>query len=138
MTNLTSMSEKRETITLEYILKTSPGILFSRLSTTTGLSEWFADNVTVEGNIYTFIWDKTAEQAELLQVKENKLVRFRWLETDDDDEECNYFQFQISIIELTGETVLTVTDFADSDEVEDSIELWNEQIDQLKTNLGSA
>ncbi len=133
------MSDNKEKISLEYILKTSPAILFSRLSTASGLSEWFADDVNIKDNFFTFRWDKTEEQAELLIKKENKTVRFRWLNGDDGtDPEQDYFEFQISTIELTGETVLTVTDFATSDEKNDTVELWNEQIDILKTNLGSA
>lgn len=133
------MSDKKEKISLEYILKTSPAILFSRLSTASGLSEWFADDVNIKDNLFTFRWDKTEEQAELLAKKENKTVRFRWLNGDDSTgPEQDYFEFQISTIELTGETVLTVTDFATTDEKDDTVELWNEQIDILKTNLGSA
>ena len=48
------MSDQKEKISLEYIFKTSPGILFTRLSTASGLSEWFADDVNIKENLYTF------------------------------------------------------------------------------------
>jgi uncharacterized protein YndB with AHSA1/START domain len=132
------MSEKKEKISIEYILKTSPAILFTRLSTASGLSEWFADDVNIKDNMYTFIWDKNEEQAELISKKENKSIRFRWIGAEPTGEEQEeYFEFQISTIELTGETVLTVTDFSTTEDKDDTIELWNEQIDQLRTNLGS-
>ena len=136
------MSIQKEKITLEYIFKTSPGILFSRLSTASGLSEWFADDVNIKENIYTFMWDKTEQTAELLQKKENKTIRFRWLNEEDDtpidNEESDYFEFKITVLELTGETALIVTDTVLPEEKEDTIELWNEQIEQLRTKLGSS
>ncbi len=136
------MSIQKEKITLEYIFKTSPGILFSRLSTACGLSEWFADDVNIKENIYTFMWDKTEQTAELLQKKENKTIRFRWLNEEDDtptdNEESDYFEFKITVLELTGETALIVTDTVLPEEKEDTIELWNEQIEQLRTKLGSS
>ena len=136
------MSIQKEKITLEYIFKTSPGILFSRLSTASGLSEWFADDVNIKENIYTFMWDKTEQTAELLQKKENKTIRFRWLNEEDDtptdNEESDYFEFKITVLELTGETALIVTDSVLPEEREDTIELWNEQIEQLRTKLGSS
>ncbi|MGV8829386.1 MAG: START-like domain-containing protein [Breznakibacter sp.] len=136
------MSIQKEKISLEYIFKTSPGILFSRLSTASGLSEWFADDVNIKENIFTFMWDKTEQTAELLQKKENKTIRFRWLNEEDDtptdNEESDYFEFKITVLELTGETALIVTDSVLPEEREDAIELWNEQIEQLRTKLGSS
>ena len=39
---------------LEYIINTSPTILFNCLSTPSGLSEWFADDVNIKNDRYTF------------------------------------------------------------------------------------
>ena len=41
-------------IDLEYIIKTSPTILFNCLSTPSGLSEWFSDDVNIKDDRYTF------------------------------------------------------------------------------------
>ncbi|WP_246095484.1 START-like domain-containing protein [Saccharicrinis carchari] len=125
----------KEKIELEFILRTSPAILYNRLSSASGLSEWFADDVNLKGQIYTFVWDGAEQQAELIAKKENKFIRFHWL---DDEEKDTYFEFLINVDELTGETALLVTDFIEADEKESSIELWNQQIDQLKQVLGSA
>ena len=38
---------------------------------------------------------------------------------------------------LTGDVALIITDFADEDEVNDTIELWNKQMDILHRNLGA-
>jgi uncharacterized protein YndB with AHSA1/START domain len=118
---------------LEYSINSSPKILYARLSTPGGLSEWFANDINIQGNVYTFIWEGTEQSAELVSKKDNQLVRFKWV---DDEEDDSYFEFKIRIDELTGEVALVVTDFAEDDEKEDSIELWDTQISELKHALG--
>jgi len=119
---------------LEYNLNCSPKVLFSRLSTPEGLCEWFADNVNVDGDIFTFFWNKAESIARLVAIKENKLVRFEWL--DSDDPSTNYFEFRINIEELSGSLALIITDFAEDEEKDDSIFLWDSQITDLKRTLG--
>jgi len=119
---------------LEYTLNCSPKVLFSRLSTPEGLSEWFADNVNVDGDLFTFFWDNSESKARLSALKDNKLVRFEWLNLENEDE--NYFEFSIRMDELTGDLALIITDFAEADEKKDSINLWNSQIEDLKRLLG--
>ena len=120
-------------IELEFTINASPKVLYYRLSTPGGLSEWFADDVNLIGSIFTFIWDGNEQKAELLSKKEGKSIRFRWLE---DDEEA-YFEFRISQDDLTGDVALVITDCIDQDETEDQTELWQKQVDVLKRNLGS-
>ena len=118
---------------LEYTLNTSPRILFPRISTASGLSEWFADDVRVNGKIYTFVWEGSEQDAEMILKKDGKYVRFHWL---DEEDSKTYFEFRFHIDELTNDLALIVTDFADEDEVEDTKELWNSQIQSLKQLLG--
>ncbi len=114
-------------------MNTTPGVLFSRLSTASGLSEWFADNVNIDDNLFTFFWEGSEQQAERLQIKENKSIRFRW--TDEDEDE-SYFEFRIENDDLTGDSFLFITDFAEDDEKEESVNLWDSQISELKHVLG--
>ncbi|MFA8433603.1 MAG: START-like domain-containing protein [Marinifilaceae bacterium] len=118
---------------LEYVIQTSPKVLFERLSNASGLSEWFADDVNQKGNIFTFIWDGAEQQAELLHKKTNRMVRFHWL---DHEEEDTFFEFRLEIDALTNELALIITDFADDDEIDESMELWDTQIAELKQLLG--
>ena len=121
--------------TLEYPIHSSINILFDRLSTISGLSEWFADDVNInrEG-IYTFTWEGSSQEAKLLSKKKGEHIRFQWL----DSEEGMYFEFKIQIDELTSDVSLIVSDFAeDEDDKEDAINLWNAQIDNLKHIIGS-
>lgn len=124
----------RQKIELEYTLNCSPRVLFSRLSTPEGLSEWFADDVNVEGDTFTFLWNKTESKARLVALKDTKFVRFEWL--GDSDEESNYFEFRINIEELSSSLALLITDFAASDDKEDAISLWNSQVNDLRRALG--
>jgi uncharacterized protein YndB with AHSA1/START domain len=118
---------------LEYYIKTPPRVLFPRLSTPGGLSEWFADNVTIKGqHEYTFHWDDTAQKAEQTHVRENMAVKYEWKDTGDN----TFFEFRLKTDELTGDLALIITDFAEDDEKEDSIELWDTQIAKLKHTLG--
>lgn len=124
------MTEKTK-IRLEFPINCSPKVLFNRLSSASGLAEWFADDVKVKGNLFTFVWEGAEQQAEKTLHKEDRLVRFNWL-----DEEDSYFEFRISKDELTGDVSLIVIDFSDEDETEDTANLWNSQIADLKHILG--
>jgi hypothetical protein len=119
---------------LEYTLNCSPKVLFSRLSTPEGLGEWFAERVDVDGDLFLFYWNSSESKARLSALKENRLVRFEWLGME--DEESNYFEFRINIQELTGDLALLITDFAEPEEKEDAIYLWDSQITDLKRILG--
>ena len=120
---------------LEYLVNTSPNILFNCITTPSGLSEWFADNVNSRGEIFIFIWEGAEESAKLLTKRNNERIRFKWLE---DDQSNSYFEFKIQFDEITKDVSLIVTDFAEEDEMEESKMLWTNQISSLKQVLGSA
>ena len=123
----------RKRIDLEYIFSSSVTILFSRLSSAPGLAEWFSDDVKHDGNIFTFVWDGIGEEAELVDMKKNSYVRFKWLDADDEEE---FFEFSLHVEPLTEEVALIITDFVDTDEEEDAIELWNKQVEMLHRTVG--
>ena len=125
------MTEKIK-IQLEFTVNCSPKILYNRLSTASGLTEWFAEDVRVHDKKFTFVWGKSEQTAELTLQKENRFVRFSWVEEDD-----TYFEFKISQDELTGDVSLIIVDFAFEDEVDEICELWNKQVAELKHILGS-
>ena len=119
-------------IQLEYVINCSPRVLYNRLSTASGLTEWFADDVRLKGKFFTFIWEGSEQTAEMTLRKENSLVRFTWENEDD-----AYFEFKIVRDELTNDVSLLIVDFADDDEQEETEELWNSQVSELKHVLGS-
>ena len=122
---------------IEYDFQSSPQLLFQYLSTPSGLSEWFADNVNSRGEDYTFIWGDTEEYAKLIQKKNNEKVRFRWINNEEDQDDC-YFELKIVVDEITKDVSLYVSDFADEDELEEAKMLWNNLVSSLKQVLGSA
>ena len=123
---------------MEFPIQASPQLLYQYLSTPSGLSEWFADNVNSRGELFTFIWDGSEEQAKLLSKKSGEKVKFRWL-TDEDDTSV-YFEMRIQVDDITKDVSIMVTDFAedDDDEIEEAKMLWDNMISDLKHVLGSA
>jgi len=119
---------------LEYTMKCSAKVLFSRLSTPEGLSEWFAENVNVDGDLFTFFWNNSESKARISALKDNKMVRFEWVNLENEEE--NYFEFSMTTDELTGDLALIITDFAEPEEKEDAIYLWDSQVSDLKRLLG--
>ena len=124
--------DTKKQYTIEYDFHASPQLLFQYLSTPSGLSEWFADNVNSRGEDFTFLWNDSEEEAKLLSLKADKTIRFQWKE----DQE-SFFQFEIVVDEITKDVSLLVTDFAEEDEIEESQMLWNNLIADLKQVLGS-
>lgn len=119
---------------IEYTLNTPVRVLYDRLSTAEGLAEWFADNVTVDGDIFTFHWNKSEARARLAYARENRAVRFDWI--DIADRETNFFEFRIIVHELTNDTALIITDHAEESELDDARNLWDTQISYLRKMLG--
>ena len=132
------MSDKIK-IEMEFPIHASPQLLYQYLSTPSGLSEWFADNVNSRGELFTFIWEGSEENAKLLSKKNGERVKFKWLNEDEDDNSV-YFEMRIQVDEITKDVSIMVTDFAedDEDEIEEAKMLWDNQISDLKHVLGSA
>ena len=126
----------KEKFHIEFVMgSATQASLWRMISQVDGLSEWFADEVTMneEENVYTFFWGKSDNQAEILGSKPQQSIRFRWL---DEEEENIYFEFQLHKLELSNEIALQITDFAEPDEKGDSIALWESQVDEMKRRLG--
>ncbi|WP_299765119.1 START-like domain-containing protein [uncultured Dokdonia sp.] len=121
---------------MEFVIRASPNLLYQYMATPSGMSEWFADNVNSRGELYTFIWDGTEEQAKLVNKKSNERIRFRWLE-DEEDGEDYYFELRIQVDEITKDVSLIITDYAEDDEVEEGKMFWENQISELKHVIGS-
>lgn len=121
---------------IEFPIQASQQLLYQYISTPSGLSEWFSDNVNSRGELFTFIWDDSEEEAKLLSKKNGERIKFRW--TEDEDDTTTYFEIRIQVDDITKDVSLMITDFAEDDEVEESKMLWENQISSLKQVLGSA
>ena len=120
---------------MEFPIKVSQRLLFQYLSTPSGLSEWFADNVNSRGEKFIFIWDDSEEVANLVSKKLPEKIQFQW---EDDQDTDYFFELRIQFDEITKDVSLIVTDFAEEDEVEESKMLWTNQVFDLKKVLGSS
>ena len=101
---------------LEFPIQASPQLLYNYISTPSGLSEWFADNVNSRGELFTFIWDDSEEQAKLVTKKNSERIKFKWL---DDENDTTFFELRIEVDSITKDVSIIVTDFCDDDEVEE-------------------
>ena len=119
---------------IEFPIHASPQLLYNYITTPSGLSEWFADNVNSRGELFTFIWDDSEEQAKLITKKSSERIKFKWLDSEDDS---SFFELRIQVDSITKDVSIIVTDFSDDDEVEESKMLWENQISSLKQVLGS-
>lgn len=124
---------KKIRYTLEYPVRCSPGILYEFLSTSTGLQEWFADKVEDKDGIFSFAWNGSAEEAEVVESEENKSIRFHWTNSPVDE----YFEFSIEKSEVTNQTILVINDFADKKDIKDQSRLWETQVKDLFHRLGN-
>ncbi|MFL2634201.1 MAG: START-like domain-containing protein [Candidatus Marisimplicoccus sp.] len=129
------MSKKKEFV-IEYDFQSSPQLLFQYLSTASGLSEWFSDDVNYRGEKYTFIWGDSEEYARVLSKKINEKIRFQWINGEDDEKDY-FFEFKIQMDEITKDVSLIITDYADENELEEAKLLWDSLISDLKQVLGS-
>ena len=127
------MKEKYE---IEYLFKTLPRILENMIASPSGLSEWFADDVNLKDDIFSFEWDGNIEKARLVNHKVNSKIRFRWL-TDEEEGLDTYFEISYSVDPMTSSVAVNVTDFAYKEDKESAILLWDQQIQNLKRILGA-
>lgn len=117
---------------MEFNVKSSAAILYDFLTTPSGLAQWFAEDVDINDDEYSFTWEGSEDTAYLLETEENVFVRYRWDYQSDEE----YFEFRIGKSEITGDTILYLTDFAEDYDIDDQKLLWENQIKQLKQQIG--
>ncbi|WP_262249347.1 START-like domain-containing protein [Parapedobacter soli] len=117
---------------LEYEIKSSPKILFSFLHEPNALAQWFADDVNFKDGIYEFSWDDELHVAKLISLRENKWVKYKWI-----DDEPYHFEMEIVQDELTNDVALAITDFAREETLDDRKLIWDNQIAYLQSVIGA-
>ncbi|MBI1341558.1 MAG: ATPase [Terrimonas sp.] len=126
------MSQK-QLYTLEFPVRCSPSILYEFLATPSGLQEWFADKVDEKEGVFSFVWNGSADKADVLDREQDKFIRFHWSHTTDGE----YFEFRIEKSEVTNQTILVISDFAEKKEIKDQSMLWDYQVKELFHRLGN-
>ena len=92
--------EEKVKFEIEFPIQASPSLLYQYMSSPSGMSEWFADNVNSRGEYYTFIWNGSEEKAKLLGKKSDERIKFRWMD-DVEDENLYFFELRIVVDEIT-------------------------------------
>jgi len=120
----------------EYLFKTSAKVLNSMIMTPSGLSEWFADDVDIKDDIYTFYWNGSEEVARLISKKPNEYIKFQWLE-DEEEGLDTYVEIRFKVDPMTKAVVLHLTSFAEEDELEEVQLYWQNTIEELRRTIGA-
>ncbi|MFY7732381.1 MAG: START-like domain-containing protein [Bacteroidia bacterium] len=123
----------RKQVIIEFPIKASPALLFNYISTPSGLSQWFCNDVDIRNNTYKFKWDGEETSAELLKKVNNKSMKFKWMNTEKDE----FLEFDINVDELTDDVALVITDYAEEGDEKNTIQLWESQVHDLKSCIGA-
>jgi uncharacterized protein YndB with AHSA1/START domain len=123
---------KRVSFRLEFILKTSPNIIYKFLTTPSCLIRWFCDRVQIDNDQYSYFWGDVVEVAHLVDDIEEELLRFQWEEGETEE----YLEFRMKVSDVTRETVFEIIDYCDEDEVEDQKRLWESQVAAMRKAMG--
>jgi hypothetical protein len=124
----------KERVQLEFMVRSAPAVLYDLVSTPSGFSEWYCNDVNTKGDLYTFMWPDEEEAAMMIGRRTGEVIRFRRLTEEDPNA---YFEFRIRIDAMTNEVALIVTDHAWPHEVEETRNLWASQVANLIRVLGA-
>ncbi|MBO9152341.1 hypothetical protein J7I43_08970 [Chitinophaga sp. MAH-28] len=97
------------------------------------MQEWFADKVDFRDNVFSFSWNGSTEEAEVMEQEDDEFIRLHWLHAPKNE----FFEFRIQISEVTNMTILVIRDFAEKKEVADQSQLWDYQIKDLFHRIGN-
>jgi uncharacterized protein YndB with AHSA1/START domain len=122
-------------VEFEYLIRSSPKILYNFIRTSNGMGDWFADAVKEDKNVFSFTWDTYTERARLIDARENESVSFCWI---DGEREGLNFSMKVKVDDITGDVALIVSDEVyDVSETDELKRLWDASIAQLMKTLGS-
>lgn len=118
-------------VELQYILNTTPSMLYKHLSTPEGLALWFADDVVINNDLYVFKWIGYEEAAKCSFNSKKMSIKIDWVDED------KMIEFNIEKNSITNDLMLNICDtIEDEDSPEDTKMLWDSQIKLLKRRLG--
>ena len=131
------MTKKK--VYIEHVLNSSSkNLIWSLISTASGLERWMADEVTEKNGELTFRWGETwthhdIHTAYIIDKVKETSMRFKW---DTDDDPDSYVELGMVKSVLTGYYTLSITDFAYEEDVESMEDLWAEDLERLHRSTG--
>ncbi len=125
----------------DYQINTSRKIIYPYLSTASGLSQWFADDVTInEDKVYNFVYDGEDHFAKAVVMRNNHNVKFEFFDpqiaVDEEETDRSYLEFRLDENELTQTFFLRVIDYSDAYNDEEQESIWEGLISSLKEIIG--
>ena len=125
----------------DFQINTSRKIIYPYLSTASGLSQWFADDVTInEDKVYNFVYDGEDHFARAVIMRSNHNVKFEFfdpqLAVDEEENDRSYIEFRLDENELTQTFFLRVIDYSDAYSDEEQESIWEGLIGALKEIIG--
>ena len=123
----------------EYPINASRKMLFPYLSTATGLCQWFADDVNINNIDKTLIFIVDGEEriAVIDSINKNRYVKFRFLMEGEKPKENDTLEFRLEVNDLTQEVFVRVEEYTESDDLEESYQIWDNLLAQLKEIIGA-
>ncbi|PRY90812.1 START-like domain-containing protein [Mongoliibacter ruber] len=122
----------------DYQINTSRKILFPYLSSASGLSEWYADDVSInEDKTFKFEYDGEDHYAKVVALRTNFHVKFEFFDPNNlEEEDKAYIEFKLEENELTQTLFLKVIDYSDSYEDDELESIWENLVANLKEIIG--
>ncbi|MDO4695258.1 START-like domain-containing protein [Porphyromonas sp.] len=118
----------------EYVLnRASVRSVWNQITTSKGLSEWFAPNVRIDSkNIYVE-WDKLGDRRDgtITEIEKDKLIKWVW-----NDDKNSYLSIEIVKTELTSTVSILVDDHDVGMDPLTLEQLWERHIEELRHSLG--
>jgi uncharacterized protein YndB with AHSA1/START domain len=119
----------------EYELNASRRMLYPYFNTASGLTQWFADNVTIdEDHVFHFYWDEEEYKAKMVAQRLNNFVKFEFL--PDGSPEPSYIEFNLQENELTQSTFIQIIEYSDIEDQDEQMEIWTNLLSNLKLTVG--
>src|SRR6185436_19792377 len=92
----------RKKFALEYIIRSSPAILWEFVTQPDSLAQWFCDHCDSQDDIFIFGWGGSFQRARQEIIIDDELVNFHWEDTKKDE----HFSFRVYKSEISNDTVL--------------------------------
>lgn len=129
----------KQKFSTEYELQSNvESIIWTLISTPSGLQKWIADRVDEGDRSLTFTWGDPEKEHEtrtaiIVQQIRNTLMRLRW---DDEVNPEAYWEIRMAKSDLTNDYVLEITDYAHPEDLDSLSDIWQQNFEELHRNTG--
>jgi uncharacterized protein YndB with AHSA1/START domain len=121
----------------DFEIRASKKMLYPYISTASGLSQWFADDVNInEDKEYNFIYDDADHKTRMSSHRLNQYVKFEFYEEEDENGDMPFVEIHLEENEITQAVYLKIVDYSDFEDEVEQYELWEDIVNSLKEIVG--